>query len=40
MYTGQAAGTAAAIAIKNNVTPRKIDVKELQNSLQAQKLII
>lgn len=40
MYTGQAAGTAAVIALKNNIAPRKINVKELQDSLRAQKLII
>ncbi len=32
--TGQAAGTAAALAAKNNVTPRNLDVKLLQNTLR------
>ena len=30
---GQAAGTAAALSVKNNVGPRKVDVKTLQNLL-------
>jgi hypothetical protein len=34
--TGQAAGTAAALAVKNNVTPRKLDVKQLQDTLTKQ----
>jgi hypothetical protein len=33
---GQAAGTAAAIAVKNGVTPRKINYQELQKRLIAQ----
>jgi len=33
LMTGQAAGTAAALAVKHRVTPRKLDVKELQNTL-------
>jgi hypothetical protein len=33
MMTGQAAGTAAAISVKNNITPCEIDVKELRNKL-------
>jgi hypothetical protein len=32
--TGQAAGTAAALAAKNNVTPRKLDVKLVQEKLR------
>ena len=33
MALGQAAGTAAALAIKNKVSPRKIDIKLLQEKL-------
>jgi len=32
--TGMAAGTAAALAVKNNCFPRDVDVSELQNLLQ------
>jgi hypothetical protein len=39
MYTGQAAGTAASLALKTGLTPRTIKVKELQDSLRAQNLI-
>jgi hypothetical protein len=34
--TGQAAGTAAALAVKNKVTPKKLDVKLLQEALRKQ----
>jgi hypothetical protein len=33
---GQAAGTAAALAAKNHVSPKKLDVKLLQNTLRKQ----
>ncbi len=33
---GQAAGTAAALAVRNNVPPRKVDIKALQKRLMAQ----
>jgi hypothetical protein len=36
MCTGQAAGTAAALSAKQNVTPRKLDVKRLQDTLRRQ----
>ncbi|HEY5523014.1 MAG TPA: FAD-dependent oxidoreductase [Desulfuromonadaceae bacterium] len=36
MCTGQAAGTAAALAARLNVTPRKLDVKLLQKTLRKQ----
>ena len=36
MITGQAAGTAAALAIKAGVTPRKVDIAALQDVLSAQ----
>ena len=32
---GQAAGVAAALAVKQNVAPRDIDIKELQKTLHA-----
>jgi hypothetical protein len=34
--TGQAVGTAAAIAIKQGITPRKVNYKELQSTLMSQ----
>jgi hypothetical protein len=34
--TGEAAGTAAALAAKNNVTPKKLDGKLLQDTLRKQ----
>lgn len=37
---GEAAGTAAAISIKNNVTPENIDVKELQRVLKKNNCIV
>lgn len=36
MATGEAAGTAAAMCVKNGVTPRNVDVKSLQNQLISQ----
>jgi hypothetical protein len=33
---GQAAGTAAALAVKSQVQPREIDIKALQKRLIAQ----
>jgi len=33
MHMGQAGGTAAALAVKNHVTPRELNVKELQETL-------
>jgi hypothetical protein len=33
---GQAAGNAAALAVKHHVDPRRIDVAELQAMLQSQ----
>ena len=40
MAMGQAAGTAAALAIKHRINPRDVNVKELQKNLIAQKVII
>ena len=34
--TGQAAGTAAALAVKGGLTPKKVDVKQLQYTLRKQ----
>jgi hypothetical protein len=34
MCTGQAAGTAAALAVKNNMTPKKLDAKLVQAELR------
>ncbi|MFX1375993.1 MAG: FAD-dependent oxidoreductase [Promethearchaeota archaeon] len=33
---GQAAGTAAALAAKNNISPKKLDIKLLQDTLREQ----
>jgi hypothetical protein len=38
--TGQAAGTAAALAAKKQVTPRQLDYKELQRTLISQKVVL
>lgn len=40
MALGQAAGTAAALAIKEKVTPRDLDIKLLQNTLVSQGQVI
>jgi hypothetical protein len=40
MVTGQATGTAAALAIKAKVTPRKLDTKQLQDVLIEQNQVI
>lgn len=40
MATGQAAGTAAALAIRENTTPRCLDVSMLQGTLAKQKAIL
>jgi ribulose 1,5-bisphosphate synthetase/thiazole synthase len=40
MATGQAAGTAAGLAIKDGVNPRDLDVKELQENLIAQEVVL
>ncbi|MHC4444715.1 MAG: FAD-dependent oxidoreductase [Planctomycetota bacterium] len=36
MTIGQAAGTAAAMAVKHHLTTRQVDIRELQASMQAQ----
>jgi hypothetical protein len=38
--TGQAAGTAAALSIKKNVTPKQLDYKELQKTLISQNVVL
>lgn len=40
MLTGQATGTAAALAIKKGIEPRAIDIRELQSVLASQNQII
>ncbi len=38
--TGQAAGTAAALAIKNKMSPKKVNVKLVQDSLRKQGVVV
>jgi len=40
MATGQAAGTAGALAVKSGVSPKQIDVSVLQNELRLQGAIL
>jgi hypothetical protein len=40
MATGQAAGTAAALSVKNGVTPGKLDIASLQEELREGKAAI
>jgi ribulose 1,5-bisphosphate synthetase/thiazole synthase len=40
MVTGQAAGTAAALAVRGNIEPREIDVAKLQTVLKSQDQVI
>ena len=40
MATGQAAGTAAGLALKHRINPREVNIKELQENLRAQKVIL
>jgi hypothetical protein len=37
---GQAAGAAAALAVKENVSPDKVDIKELQSMLSSQNVVL
>lgn len=39
MLMGQAAGTAAALTVKNKTTPRQLDIKILRDSLNKQGII-
>ena len=38
--TGQAAGTAAAMAVEGGIAPRDVEVKTLQDKLKAQGAIL
>ncbi|MEM3404538.1 MAG: FAD-dependent oxidoreductase [Nitrososphaeria archaeon] len=38
--TGEAAGAAAALAIKNNTIPRRLDYKKLQSVLASQNVVL
>lgn len=40
LVTGQAAGTAAALCMKDKVPPRKLEVRKLQNLLREQGVIV
>jgi len=40
MITGQAAGTAAALAAKAGIEPRNINITELQKVLASQNQLI
>ena len=40
MVMGQAAGTAAALSIRNQTTPRHLDVPTLQHQLQSDGVIL
>jgi hypothetical protein len=40
MATGEAAGTAAAVAVHDNIGPKQVDVKHLQQRLEAQGAIL
>jgi hypothetical protein len=40
MATGEAAGTAAALCVKDGVAPRGLDIKKLQATLRTNKVIL
>ncbi len=40
MAYGQAAGTAAALAVKNHVKVKEVDIRQLQSSLAGQGVIL
>jgi hypothetical protein len=40
MVTGQAAGTAAALAVRGNIEPRNVEVSMLQAVLRSQNQVI
>jgi hypothetical protein len=40
MATGQAAGTAAGLAVKHGITPHEINIKELQSLLKAAGAVV
>jgi hypothetical protein len=40
MVVGQAAGVAAALAVRERITPRHVDIGQLQAALSAQGAIL
>ena len=40
LITGQAAGTAAAISVLENITPREVDIKQLQDNLIQNNVLL
>jgi len=40
MTLGQAAGTAAALAVKHHVPPRQVDIRDVQTRLKAQNVAV
>ena len=40
LITGQAAGSAAAISVLENVTPREVDIKQLQDYLTQNNVLL
>ena len=40
MALGEAAGVAAAISVKENTSPRNIEVKKIKEILKANKAVI
>jgi hypothetical protein len=40
MYTGQAAGVAAALSVRYNTTPRNVKVEALQQALIEQNVVL
>ena len=40
MVVGQAAGTAAAVAVRNGVAPNEVDVAAVQNELRKQGVVL
>ena len=40
MVTGQAAGVAAALAVKEGVSPRRLDISLLQQNLRKQGQVL
>jgi hypothetical protein len=40
LFQGQAAGTAAALAVKSGTTPRAVDIKQLQDALRANGVVV
>jgi hypothetical protein len=40
LVTGQAAGTAAALAVKRGIRPRELNIEELQNRLRSDDVLL